>query len=122
MFPKKLLEQFREWNVAPPIASRGLNGLEGNKMKTSTAVIGGLAAIVVIAIGVYMVDIDQTEEGRLPSVDVSVEGGNLPEFEAKTGSVNVTKEEVDVTVPKVEVTTEEKTVTVPGVSITPPSE
>ena len=85
-------------------------------MKTSTAVIAGLAAILVIAFAIFFVDIDQTEEGSLPDVDVSVEGGNLPEFDAQTGSVSVTEEEVDV-----EVTTEEKTITVPGVEVTPPA-
>jgi len=53
---------------------------------------------------------------------VSVEGGNLPEFDAQTGSVSVTEEEVDVEVPDVEVTTEEKTITVPGVEVTPPAD
>jgi len=90
-------------------------------MKTSTAVIAGLAAILVIAFAIFFIDIDLTEEGSLPDVDVSVEGGNLPEFDAQTGSVSVTEEEVDVEVPDVEVTTEEKTITVPGVEVTPPA-
>ncbi|MEH6674404.1 MAG: hypothetical protein V7666_08335 [Sulfitobacter sp.] len=90
-------------------------------MKTSTAVIAGLAAILVIAFAIFFIDIDQTEEGALPDVDVSVEGGNLPKFDAETGSVNVTEEEVDVKVPDVEITTEEKTIKVPGVEVTPPS-
>lgn len=91
-------------------------------MKTSTAVIGAVVAVVVIAAGVYMVDIEQTEEGALPDVDVSVEGGNMPEFEAETGSVDVTEEQTTVTVPDVEITTEEETITVPDVEITPPSD
>jgi len=91
-------------------------------MKTSTAIVGALVAVVVIAAGVYMIDIDQTEEGALPDVDVSVEGGNMPEFDAQTGSVDVTTEEETVTVPDVTITTEEETVTVPDVSITPPSD
>ena len=90
-------------------------------MKTSTAVIAGLAAILVIAFAIFFIDIVQTEEGALPDVDVSVEGGNLPEFDAQTDSVSVTEEEVDVEVPDVEVTTEEKTITVPGVEVTPPA-
>ena len=91
-------------------------------MKTSTAVIAGLAAILVIAFAIFFIAIDQTEEGSLPDVDVSVEGGNLPEFDGQTGSVSVTEEEVDVEVPDVEVTTEEKTITVPGVEVTPPAD
>ncbi len=91
-------------------------------MKTSTAIVGGIVAIVVIAAGVYMVDVDQTEQGSMPDVDVSVEGGNMPEFEAETGSVDVTTEEETVTVPDVEITTEEETITVPDVNVTPPSD
>ena len=68
-------------------------------MKTSTAVIAGLAAILVIAFAIFFIDIDQTEEGALPDVDVSVEGGNLPKFDAETGSVNVTVPGVEVTPP-----------------------
>ena len=91
-------------------------------MKTSTAIVGALLAVVVIAAGVYMIDIDQTEEGALPDVDVSVEGGNMPEFDADTGSVDVNSEETTVTVPDVEITTEEETITVPDVEITPPDD
>lgn len=116
-----LWELFREQQRCLFNRPLGFN-LEGTTMKTSAAVIGGLAAIVVIAAGFYFIDIDQTEEGSLPDVDVSVEGGNLPEFEATTGSINLTEEEVDVTVPKVEVTTEEKTLTVPGIEVKPASE
>lgn len=91
-------------------------------MKTSVAVIGGVIAVVVIAAAVYLIDIDQTEEGSLPDVDVSVEGGNMPEFDADVGSVELTEEEVTVEVPKVEVTTEEETMTVPGINITAPED
>ncbi|GAB5448011.1 hypothetical protein [Gymnodinialimonas sp.] len=70
-------------------------------MRTGTIFAVAIAAIVAV-VGIYMVDIDQTEQGALP--DVSVEGGNLPEFEAEVGSVEIIEE----------------TVTVPGIEITPP--
>ena len=91
-------------------------------VKTSVVVIGAVAAAVVIAAGVYMIDIDQTQEARLPDVDVSVEPGALPEFEAEVGSIALTSEEVTVDVPEVEVTMEEKTITVPGLEITAPED
>ena len=47
-------------------------------MKTGLTVLGIAAAIVVGVFAFYMVDIDQTREGALPDVDVSVEGGQLP--------------------------------------------
>lgn len=77
-----------------------------------------MAAVAGAAI--YMVDIDQTEEARLPDVDVSVEEGNMPKFDAKVGSVDVTEEEVTVATPDVDVSMEESTITVPGIKVTPP--
>ncbi|WP_425092138.1 hypothetical protein [Tropicimonas sp. S265A] len=64
----------------------------------------GLAIATVIAVlavgaGIYMIDIDQTQEAQLP--EVSIEGGQLPNFEAEVGDVRVTEE--TVTVPSVEV-------------------
>jgi hypothetical protein len=55
-------------------------------------------------------DVDQTEEGRLPDVDVEVEGGNLPEY--------------DVDAPEVEVGTKKDTVVVetPTIDINAPKE
>jgi len=91
-------------------------------MNSTTAIIGGAAAAVVIAAGIYMIDIDQTQETRMPDVDVSVNGGQLPEFEAEVGSVSVEQEDVTVDVPDVEVTMEEKRLTVPTLDIDPPSD
>ncbi len=70
-------------------------------MKTGTILAIAIAAVVAV-VGFYMVDIDQTEEAALP--DVTIEGGNLPEFDAEVGTVEITEE----------------TVTVPGIEITPP--
>ena len=73
-----------------------------------TAVLGAIAAVAVIAFGVYMIDVDQTEEARLPDVDVSVEGGNLPEFDAEVGDIETGTEEVTVTVPTVDIQSPEE--------------
>ena len=89
-------------------------------MKTTTAILGVIVAAAVVAFGIFMIDIDQTEEARLPDVDVNVEGGNLPEFDADVGSIEVGTAEETVTVPEVEITTEEATVTVPTIDITAP--
>ncbi len=91
-------------------------------MKPALTIVGAIAVVLLAVVGFYMVDIDQTQETRLPDVDVSVEGGQLPAFDAEVGSVELTEEEVTVEVPNVEVTMEEETVTVPGLSITPPSD
>ena len=46
----------------------GLTKLRRYEMKTSTAIIAGVAAVVLIAAAAYLIDIDQTREARLPSV------------------------------------------------------
>lgn len=71
-------------------------------MRTGT-IIGVIAAIVLVVFAVYMIDVDVTEEASLPDVDVTVEGGNLPEVEAEVGEIEVGSEEVTVTVPSVDV-------------------
>lgn len=80
-----------------------------------------LAGIAVLALGLfafYMVDVDQTQEAKLPDVDVEVKGGQAPKFDVETGKVEITKEKATVPVPEVKV--EEKQVTVPGIKVTPP--
>ena len=74
-------------------------------MKSSSIIAIAIAVAVLIAGAVYFLDVDQTQEARLPDVDVSVEGGQAPEYDVQTGSVDVTSEKktVEVTVPKVDV-------------------
>ena len=70
-------------------------------MKVMSIIAVAVAAIA-IGFGVYMVDIDQTEEASLPDVELSVEGGNLPEFEAEVGDIETGTEEVTMEVPTIE--------------------
>lgn len=72
------------------------------------AILGIVVVALAIAFGIYMVDIDQTEEARLPDVDVSVEGGNMPEFDAEVGDIDVGTKEVTVKVPEVDVQSPEE--------------
>ncbi|QUJ77502.1 hypothetical protein KDD17_05795 [Sulfitobacter albidus] len=91
-------------------------------MKTSATIAGIAAVALIAAAGFYMVEFEQTEEGALPDVNISAEGGNLPEYDAEVGDVDLTSEEVTVETPDVDVTMEESTVTVPGIDVTPPSD
>ena len=61
------------------------------------------ALVGTAALGLAACDVEQTEEGDLPDVDVDVEGGNLPEYDVDTPDVNVTSEEETIEVPKIEV-------------------
>ena len=89
-------------------------------MKTGLTIAGIVLAAIVVAGGFYMVDIDQTREAEMPSVDVDVSGGQLPAFDAEVGTIRVTEEEITTTVPEVDVTMEEKTITLPGLDVEPP--
>lgn len=70
------------------------------------AILAGVALVVAVAFGVYMVDIDQTEEGALPTV--SIEGGNLPEYDAEVGDIEVGERDITVTVPTVDIESPEE--------------
>lgn len=63
----------------------------------------GLKTVKLLGVGLAVLalgacDVDQTQEGELPDVDVNVEGGEMPEY--------------DVDGPEVEVGTQEDTVIV----------
>lgn len=47
---------------------------------------------------------EQTQEGELPDVDVTAEGGQLPEYDVETADVDVGTREETVTVPDIDVT------------------
>lgn len=73
-------------------------------------------------LGLSACDVEQTEEGSLPDVDVSAEGGNMPEYDVDTADVDVGTQEETVTVPDVDVSTQEEQVTVPDVDVTMPDD
>ena len=57
------------------------------------------AAVGIALIGLSACDVEQTEEGEMP--EVSVEGGNLPEYEVDVAEVVVGTEERTIDVPVV---------------------
>ncbi len=89
-------------------------------MKGIMIALGAVAVVAIALFVVWFVDVDQTEEARLPDVNVDVEGGNAPEFNVETGSMNVEEGKVDVPVPEVDVKVEEETVSVPTINVEPP--
>ncbi|MFT4641449.1 MAG: hypothetical protein ACI8T1_004786 [Verrucomicrobiales bacterium] len=66
------------------------------------ALLGATAAMLTLS----SCDVDKTQEGELPSVDV--EGGQLPKYE--------------VDAPDVDITTKEKTITAPDADVTIPDD
>lgn len=106
--------------------------------KTGAIILGGIAVLVAGAAALYLVDVDQTQEARLPTVDVDVsaDSGQLPEFDVDVAEVKMGTREVGVDMPNVDVETKtievevpvvdaemkEKKVSVPTISIEKPAE
>ena len=55
----------------------------------------------VLVVGLSACDVEQTEEGELP--EINVEEGNMPEFDVDTADVDVEMETRTVEVPTLEV-------------------
>ena len=55
------------------------------------------------ALALAACDVDQTQEGELPDVEVTAEGGQLPAYDVETAEVDVKTETVPVEVPKVDI-------------------
>lgn len=60
-----------------------------------------MALLVVLATGACRVR--QTQEGKMPDVDVSAEGGQVPKYDVDAPDVDVKTEKREVTVPDVDV-------------------
>lgn len=60
-----------------------------------------MALLAVVATGACRVR--QTQEGKMPDVNVSAEGGQVPKYDVDAPDVDVTTEKREVTVPKVDV-------------------
>lgn len=73
------------------------------------AAVAGALMLTLLASGC---EVKQTEEARLPDVDVTVKEGNAPKFDVETADVDVKSETKSVEVPDVDVGTEKKTVEV----------
>tara|TARA_B100000749_G_C18171788_1_gene360189 strand:- start:162 stop:458 length:297 start_codon:yes stop_codon:yes gene_type:complete len=90
--------------------------------KTVGVIIGVAALVGAVWIGMTLIDVDQTESGEMPDVDIAVDadGGELPEYDVDTGEVDVGTETETVLVPEVVMVEEE--VEVPTVDVEEPEE
>lgn len=78
----------------------------------------GLLAVSSFAVGLAACDVDQTEEGDAP--EVNVEGGDLPEYDVETPDVDVDTGTETVEVPTVDVDVDQQDAE--GEPVTEPSE
>lgn len=72
-----------------------------------------LLAVVGYALGLFNVD----ASGDLKTPEVSVSGGEIPEVQLETGSIDVGSEKATVQVPDVDVSSEDVEIDVPTVDI-----
>lgn len=79
-----------------------------------------LLIAAIACFGLVACELEQTQEGKLPDVDVSVEAGQMPEYDLDVMEVDVSLTEKTVKVPKVIVVMEEVDVQVPVVDVTMP--
>ena len=67
-------------------------------MKMFATILVGISCL-----GVAACNVDQTQEGELPDVDVNASGGQMPEFDVDGPEVNVGTENRTVEVPTIDV-------------------
>lgn len=72
-------------------------------MKAALGIIAGLLIVMGLF---FFFDVDQTQEGSLPEVEVS--GGELPEFDVEAGDVEVGSTERTVTLPTIDIESPEE--------------
>ncbi len=77
---------------------------------------------LIAAIHFNLIDISQSRPAALPQVEaqggkVVAKGGQAPAFDVATGSVEVTRKDATVAVPKVTVQAEPKSVNVPALEV-----
>ena len=60
------------------------------------------SACLALVMGVTACDVEQTQEGKLPEVEVK--GGQLPKYDVETADVDIGTKKVEITVPDVNVT------------------
>lgn len=77
-----------------------------------------LLGAALLAVATTGCKVTKTQDGKMPEVEVSTKGGQLPKYDVKTPTVEVSSEKRDVNVPTVK--TEKREIKVPKVDVKPP--
>jgi hypothetical protein len=75
----------------------------GNTMRSQKSWMAFILLLALLTVFATGCRVRQTEEGELPDVDVSAEGGKVPEYDVDAADVDVGTEKKEVTVPDVDV-------------------
>ncbi|QIG81664.1 hypothetical protein [Stakelama tenebrarum] len=84
-------------------------------MRAILALIGIAAIAVVVLMSLGMLSIEQEEGATMPSVSFNVEGGKMPSFKAKTGTIDIKSTEKTIELPTVEM--RNTTISLPSVEV-----
>lgn len=90
---------------------------DGRGGRTGVIVIVVVVLLGVIAYALGLFNVDASGDLKAPDVAVDVKGGEMPDVQVETGSIDVGTKTETVKVPDVEVTTDEVGIKVPDVDI-----
>ena len=68
------------------------------KKQTTKKSIVQLSLAIVAGFGLAACDVEKTQEGKMPTVDVDVDGGQIPKYDVDAPEVDVKMKEKEVTV------------------------
>lgn len=105
-------EKFRSNDPYNRHGSRHQTDNKSSGGKVAGIALGAVAVAAVAAAGLYLIDLDQTQEARLPAVDVDFVEGQMPAYDIEVADVSLETETMDIEVPTMNVETETKTIEV----------
>jgi hypothetical protein len=100
------------------LMSRVPQGRRRMVMKTFSSTLSAVVGFCVIAMAGCAVD--QTQEARPPDVDVAVEPGRWPAYDAGWADIDIGTSERTITVPVLRIEKETRQISVPYIDINPP--
>ncbi len=102
-----------KYETHKPVVTQTEHAETSSGKKLGAILVAGVLVAGLGAAALYLVDVDQTQEARLPSVDVQVTEGQMPKFDAEVADVRLGETEVNVEVPTVGVETKTIEIEVP---------
>lgn len=85
-----------------------------------------LALLLTVAMAMLLIgcDVEKTQEGRMPDIDVDVTEGQMPKYDVDTPDVDVRMKETEIEVPDVDVDVnmEKEKIRVPDIDVNMPKD
>ena len=91
----------------------------GGGGRTIVIILVVLAVLALLAYALGLFNVDSSGELEAPDVDISAEGGSVPDVQVEAADVDVGTTTETVKLPDVDVTTTEEKIKLPDVDVTP---